>query len=78
MGMWDHFYSSALDQNTSTHYINLIHNTGFQSKSQIYLDDQHDEFKWFDLGVVYTDEKFHTYMRNYATWVLKKRGNTDD
>ena len=26
MGMWDHFYSnSALDQNTSTHYVNLPH-----------------------------------------------------
>ena len=32
MGMWDHFYSSALDQNTSIHYVQLTHNTGFQSK----------------------------------------------
>ncbi len=26
MGIWDHFYNiSALDQNTSTHYLNLAH-----------------------------------------------------
>ena len=79
MGMWDHFYkNSALDQNTSTHYVNLPHYVWFQSKPQITLDDQHGEFKWFDLAVVSSDEKFHSYMRNYASWLLNNRGNKDD
>ena len=79
MGMWDHFYSnSALDQNTSTHYVNLPHYAEFKSRPQITLDDQHDEFKWFDLAVVSNDEKFHPYMCNYASWVLNKIGDTDD
>ena len=58
MGMCDHFYSnSALDQNTSTHYVNLPHYADFQSKPQITLDDQHGEFKWFDLAVVSNNQK---------------------
>ena len=79
MGMWDHFYNnSALDHNTSTHYVNLPHYAEFKSKPQIALDDQHGEFKWFDLSVVAKDEKFHLYIRNYASWLLNKMGNTDD
>jgi colanic acid biosynthesis protein WcaH len=79
MGMWDHFYSnSVLAQNTSTHYVNLPHYAELKSKPQIVLDDQHVEFKWFDLSVESNDEKFHPYMRNYASWLLNKIGDTDD
>ena len=79
MGMWDHFYNnSALDQNTSTHYVNLPHYAEFKSKPQIALDDQHGEFKWFDLSVVSNDEKSHPYIRNYAIWLLNRMGNIHD
>ncbi len=79
MGVWDHFYTnSAVDQGISTHYVNLPHYAEFKSKPQIALDDQHGEFKWFDLSVVSNDEKSHPYMRNYASWLLNKIGNTDD
>ena len=73
MGVWDHFYNnSAVDQNTSTHYVNLPHYAEFKSEPQIALDDQHGEFKWFDLAVVSNDENFHLYIRNYASWLFKK------
>ena len=76
MGMWDHFYNnSALDGNASTHYVNLPHYAGFKSKPQIALDDQHGEFKWFDLSVVAKDEKFNLYIRNYASWLLNNMDN---
>ncbi len=79
MGMWDHFYTnSAVDQGISTHYVNLPHYAEFKSKPQIALDDQHGEFKWFDLSMVSNDEKSHPYMRNYSSWLLNKIGNTDD
>jgi len=79
MGVWDHFYNnSALDQNTSTHYVNLPHYAEFQSRPEIILDDQHTEFEWFDLSVVAYDEKFNPYMRNYGSWLLKNMENTDD
>jgi colanic acid biosynthesis protein WcaH len=79
MGVWDHFYNnSALDQNTSTHYVNLPHYVRFQSKPQITLDDQHGDFKWFDLSVVAKDEKFNLYIRNYASWLLNNMENRHD
>lgn len=79
MGVWDHFYiNSAVDQGVSTHYVNLPHYVEFKSKPQIASDDQHDEFKWFNLSVISNDEKSHPYMRNYASWLLNKIGNTDD
>ena len=79
MGMWDHFYNnSALDQNISTHYVNLPHYTLFKFKPEITLDDQHGEFEWFDLAVVGNDQKFHPHMRNYAGWLLKKMDNSYD
>ena len=79
MGVWDHFYTnSAVDQGISTHYVNLPHYAEFKSNPQIVLDDQHGEFKWFDLSVVSNDERSHPYMLNYASWLLNKIGNTDD
>ena len=76
MGIWDHFYSnSALDQDISTHYVNLPHYAEFRSKPQITLDDQHAEFEWFDLSMVSKDEKFHPYMRNYSSWLLNNMDN---
>ena len=79
MGVWDHFYNnSVVDQGISTHYVNLPHYVGFESKPEIILDDQHGEFEWFYLSVVADDEKFHLYMRNYASWLLKKMDNSYD
>lgn len=73
MGVWDHFYSnSVLDQNTSTHYVNLPHYAECQTKPDITLDGQHAECEWFDLAVVADDEKFNPYMGNYASWLLNK------
>jgi len=73
MGIWDHFYSnSVLDQNISTHYVNLPHYAEYKSKPQIVLDDQHDDFGWFDLSMVSSVDTFHPYMREYATWILNK------
>ena len=79
MGVWDHFYNnSVLDQNISTHYVNLPHYTEFQIKPEIIGDGQHAEFQWFDLLVVSSDEEFHPYMRTYASWLLNREHNKRD
>ena len=60
MGMWDHFYNnSTFDHNISNPYVNVSHCGDFKSKSQKIVDDQHYEFKWFDLSVVSNDEKHY-------------------
>ena len=76
MGVWDHFYkNSAVGQDVSTHYVNLPHYAGFQSKPKITLDDQHGEFEWFNLSMIADDEKFNPYIRNYASWLLRNLDN---
>jgi colanic acid biosynthesis protein WcaH len=71
MGVWGHFYNnSALDQSTSTHYVNLPHFAELKFKPQITLDYHDGTSNWFDLVVVSNDEKVHLYVRNYATWLL--------
>ena len=76
MGVWDHFYkNSAVGQDVSTHYVNLPHYAGFQSKPKITLDDQHGEFEWFNLSVIADDEKFNPYTRKYASWLLNNLDN---
>ena len=79
MGVWDHFYNnSTFGQDISTHYVNLPHYIGFKSKPKIILDDQHSNFKWFDLERVANEETFHPYMRNYANWLNNKKEITGD
>jgi len=79
MGIWDHFYNnSAVDQDISTHYVNLPYYVEFQSKPKITLDDQHAEFKWFDIHLASNDEGFHPYVLNYAKWLLNKMGDNYD
>lgn len=73
MGIWDHIYrNSVVNQNISTHYVNLPHFVEFKSRPKIVLDDQHNEYDWFDLLLVSTDESFHPYMQKYAGWILNR------
>lgn len=76
MGIWDHFYgNSAFDDNISTHYVNLPHFAHFKKMPSIVLDNQHLEFRWFDLKQVAAGEDFHSYMKIYAEWL---KGNGDN
>ena len=73
MGVWDHFYpNSACDESISTHYVNLPQFARFLSKPAIFGDDQHYNWGWFDLEVVVNDEGFHQYVRNYASYSIRK------
>ena len=79
MGVWDHFYNnSALDQDISTHYVNLPHYIVLESRPLITVDNQHDDVQWFDLAVVTDGKKFNPYMRNYSSWLLNNMDNTYD
>jgi colanic acid biosynthesis protein WcaH len=79
MGVWDHFYNnSVVDQDISTHYVNLPHYSVVKSRPLITTDDQHGDFQWFDLSMVSGDQSFYPYVRNYAGWLLNRMKNTDD
>ena len=77
--MWDLLYdNSAVDQETSTNYVNLWYNEEIKSKPQIALNDRHWEFKLFYLPEVSNYKQFHNYIRNYAFWLLNRKCNIHD
>ena len=79
MGVWDHFYKdSVFSEGSSTHYVNLPHYLEFKSRPKICLDDQHAEFRWFDLSTVAQSRKFQLYMPRYARFLFKKVENRND
>ena len=71
MGVWDHFYeNSVLDENVSTHYVNLPHYCILAEKPNLFMDKQHNNMSWFDLEKVASKNGFHKYMQNYASWLI--------
>ena len=73
MGVWDHFYdNSYFGQNISTHYVNLPHFIKLEFKPTIFEDDQHEEFAWFNLSRVASDELFDDNIRSYAAHLVHK------
>ena len=78
MGVWDHFYrNSALEEGISTHYVNLPHCMYMKKKPNVQIDEQHEEVGWFDLQEVASSGRFHEYMQNYASWLIKADTNND-
>ncbi len=72
MGIWDHFYSNnAIDDNVSTHYVNLPHYAIYDEKPDVKSDNQHNKLDWFSLEEVYENDAFHKYIRIYAKWLIK-------
>jgi len=77
MGIWDHFYQdSALDENVSTHYVNLPH---FIKLSQYQADNlalphdvQHGEYCWMGLEEAIQHENVHDYIKKYAHWIKEQ------
>ena len=72
MGVWDHFYeNSAMDENISTHYLNLPHYCILEERPSLSIDQQHNDLRWFDLDEVAGKNNFHEYMQSYASWLIK-------
>lgn len=72
MGVWDHLYeNSVMDENISTHYVNLPHYCILEERPSLSIDQQHNDLKWFDLVEVAGKNGFHEYMESYASWLIK-------
>ena len=78
MGVWDHFYAnSVMDENVSTHYVNLPHYFLPTERPKLSIDKQHDDFSWFDLAQVAHSDGFHKYIRIYTSWLINAGINND-
>ena len=64
MGVWDHFYNnSALDQNTSTHYVNLAYEVEVYERPDL-PDEQHIDYKWFSVDELLKSKQVHKYTKD--------------
>jgi colanic acid biosynthesis protein WcaH len=78
MGVWDHFYeNSVMDENVSTHYVNLPHYCILEKRPYLLKDQQHNDLSWFSLHEVASNNSFHKYMRGYASWLINVSKNDD-
>ena len=74
MGAWDHFYEkSVFGEGVSTQYVNLPHCINYDQRPEIFLDEQHEVFEWFDLNIIVNNNNFHKYMQSYASWILSRK-----
>ena len=73
MGIWNHFYTnSAVDENISTHYVNLPHFCFLEKQPILKADEQHDKLSWFDLEKIKGNGNFHEYIRSFACKLINK------
>ena len=78
MGVWDHFYAnSVMNENVSTHDVNLPHYFLLTERPKLSIDQQHVDLSWFDLDDVAGSDSFHKYLRKYASWLINSGINND-
>jgi colanic acid biosynthesis protein WcaH len=62
-GVYEHFYeNNVFDDTFTTHYIVLAHKLNI---SEVHLNEQHEEYRWFDKQELLSSSKVHRYTKDY-------------
>ena len=73
MGIWDHFYEdSIIDDDISTHYVNMPYYFEVSTVPNFSLDSQHSELSRFELYSCQSNDMIHPYTQNYIQWILNR------
>ena len=67
-GTFEHFYDDcfAADSLTSTHYVVLGHKIELPADFALPMaDEQHVEFKWWDIQTLLSSDSVHQYSKDY-------------
>ena len=73
MGMWDHFYTdSIINDDISTHYVNIPHYIELTRLPVFSADTQHSELSWFELSSCFNNKMIHPYTQNYIQCILNR------
>ncbi len=66
LGVYQHFYSdSAIDENTSTHYVVLAYRIRSDLDIAALPISQHNHYCWFEQNALLRDPKVHTHTKWY-------------
>ena len=64
LGNYEHFYTNNVFDNTfSTHYI--VQAYKIEVNGEIRLNNQHEEYRWFELDELLKSEQVHNYTKDY-------------
>jgi colanic acid biosynthesis protein WcaH len=65
IGIFEHFYNdSFVDDNVSTHYVNLAYEINV-SYIQDLPKDQHNNYVWLSLDELLNSQEVHKYVKDY-------------
>jgi colanic acid biosynthesis protein WcaH len=64
IGTYEHFYPDSIFKDISTHYINLAYEYHINEPLNL-PNEEHDEYKWFSINELMSDNKVHKYVKNY-------------
>lgn len=69
MGSWDQFYDhSVCGDKVPTHYVTRAHALFLSEFPDVYLDEQHSEFRWVALAEILSGTEFSVYLKEYVKW----------
>lgn len=73
MGVYEHFYNNNFDSDPEfgTHYIVLAYKVKINILINDLPDDQHDNYRWFEVNELLTNEKVHENTKAYFKNVKK-------
>ena len=78
MCVWAYFYiNSFMYENVLTHYVNFPHYWILDERPKFFMDNQHNDLKWFDLDEIAGKKGFRKYMKSYASWLIKEDKKND-
>jgi colanic acid biosynthesis protein WcaH len=67
LGVFEHFYDTnfARAPGFGTHYVVLAYEVTSSEMAEQPPDDQHAEFRWFDVPALLTDQSVHSHTKSY-------------
>lgn len=66
IGVFEHFYADSIFEGVSTHYVNI----GYEievSDLEYLPEDQHDDYRWFDIEELIQSDDVYSYVKDYFT-----------
>ena len=67
IGAYDHIYEDNFDNvpGINTHYVVLAFKLSIKTGDQVIHDNQHSEYKWWNLKSLMQDKEVHQNTKNY-------------
>jgi len=66
IGVFEHLYEDGIFDHVSTHYLNLCYEVEVSDLQEL-PDDQHDDYRWFELEELMQSDEVHDYVKDYFT-----------